>query len=135
MEQFFDYKAPYDIIWNHVPEVGDLLKHHVPSYNASGKSIVVNAHHYVVHRSLPYPVDKDQPHIMLHQLTGSYGVDANVFDSEHCRRMFFENAERYMSLAVMKSLGETATDIPHGVLDNEEFDRLGLRKIPRADVF
>lgn len=134
MEQFFDYKVPYDIIWNHVPEVGDLLKHHVPSYNASGKSVVVNAHHYVVHDSLPYPVEKDQPHIMLHQLTGSYGVDANVFDSEHCQKMFFDNAEKYLSVDVQKKISESITNIPHGILDDDEFDRLGITDITHERV-
>ena len=134
MEQFFDYKVPYDIIWNHVPELGDLFKHHVPSYNASGKSVVVNAHHYVVHDSLPYPVEKDQPHIMLHQLTGSFGVDANVFDSKHCRAMFFDNAQKYVSERVRANLESTSTDIPHGVLDNDEFDRLDLRTIRHRDA-
>jgi glycosyltransferase involved in cell wall biosynthesis len=133
MEQFFDYKVPYDVIWNHVPEVGDLFKHHVPSYNASGKSVVVNAHHYVVHDSLPYPVEKDQPHIMLHQLTGSFGVDANVFDSQHCRDMFFDNAQKYLSQRTLQSISETAVDIPHGVLDETELRP--LMEIPRADVF
>ena len=135
MEQFFDYKEPYDVIWNHVPEIGDLLKHHVPCFTPSGKSIIVNAHHYVVHDSLPYPVERDQPHVMVRQLIGSYGVDANVFDSQHCRNMFFENAEKYLAVRTMLAISETAVDIPHGVLDQDEFMRLGLRDIPRADVF
>ena len=135
MEQFFDYKRPYDIIWNHVPEIGDLLKHHVPSYNASGKSVVVNAHHYVVHDSLPYPVEKDQPHIMLRQLVGSFLVDANVFDSQHCKMMLMDNADKYVSARVKENIASTSVDIPHGVLDADEFVRLDLATVPRADVF
>lgn len=133
LEQFFDYKTAYDIIWNHVPEIGDLLKHHVPSYNASGKSVVVNAHHYVVHDSLPYPVEKDQPHIMLRQISGSFGVDANVFDSQHCKDMLFDNIEKYGSVRVRDNIAASSVNIPHGILKESELRP--LMAIPRADVF
>ncbi len=118
--EYFDYKYPVDVVWNHVPEIGDLIKNNVATYNPSGKSAVVNAHHYVIHDSLPYPIELDQSHVMLRQLVGCFNVDAHVFDSRHCRSMYFDNVRKYMSEYVGRQLEQNAHDIPHGPLDKDE---------------
>lgn len=130
---YLDYKVPYDVIWNHVPEVGDLLKNNVASYNPSGKSAVVNTHLYVVHDSLPYPVEHDQLHVMLRQLVGSVGVDAHVVDSTYCGEMLFDNARKYLSDPLIARLEGNVREIPLGVLDNVEFAPYAA--IRKADTF
>jgi glycosyltransferase involved in cell wall biosynthesis len=131
--ELFNYKTPVDVVWNHVPEIGDLIKHNVASYNPSGKSAVVNCHHYVIHDSLPYPVELDQLHVMLRQLVGSIPVDAHVVDSDHCKAMLFDNARKYLSDDLVERLEANCVSIPHGPLDRDELaPYLGTSK---ADVF
>lgn len=119
----FDYKEPVDVVLNYAPEVGDLIRHQIATYNPSGKPAVVNVHQYVVHDSLPYPVELDQSHILLRQLVGSFNIDANVFDSKHCRAMFTDNLTRYVSPYVRDKILATCVDIAHGPLVADELDR------------
>lgn len=129
-----DYKYAIDVVWNHVVELGDILRNQIATYNQGSKSIVVNAHHYVLHHTLPYPVDHDQAHVQWRQLVGSTHVDANVFDSLHCRDMFFDNASRLMAPSVVEEIRATCVDIPHGTLDVAEFARAIDNAPPKSDV-
>lgn len=131
--EYLDYKVPYDVVWNHAPEIGDLIKNNVASYNPSGKSAVVNVHEWVLHKSLPYPVEMDQSHVLLRQLVGGFNVDAQVFISQRTHDMYFENVDKYLAPMMREHLEKTAHVIPHGVLDPLEFDP--LRTIARAPTF
>jgi glycosyltransferase involved in cell wall biosynthesis len=131
---YLDYKNPHDLIWNHTVEIGDLIKNQVASFNPDAKPSVVNTHHYVLHRSLPYPVEIDQIHILLRQLVGSHNVDVNIFDSDYCRWMFFDNADRYLHPDMVARIRATTMDIPHGTLSRDEFAPLAA-DVPRAPIF
>jgi len=122
-----NYKIPYDIIWNHTVEVGDLLKHSVRSSAEAAKLTVVNAHHYVMHKSLPYDLSEMMPALMR-QLISSAEADINVFDSQHCKNMLYENAKDYLSKNLFDAIKSKEAYIPHGVLSSEELEPLKQEK-------
>ena len=71
-----------DIIWNHIPEVGHLFKNIYTSFDAKSSQLaIINQHHYVIHESLPYPVE--QHRAVQFQSMGSSLVDLNIFNSDH----------------------------------------------------
>lgn len=122
-----NYKTPYDIVWNHTVEIGDLLKHSVRSSADSAKLTVVNAHHYVMHKSLPYDISEMMPALMR-QLVSSAEVDVNVFDSQHCKNMLYENANEFLSDKLVQAIKSKEAYIPHGVLSKEELEPLKQEK-------
>lgn len=94
----FEMYTP-DIIWNHVPEVGHLFNNLYTGFDVEmTKPIVFNQHHYVIHHTLPYPIDAYRP-IQFQQL-GSFMVNLNLFNSDYCKSMFDDNVKEFMSPTV-----------------------------------
>jgi glycosyltransferase involved in cell wall biosynthesis len=121
--QYLDYKYPSDVIWNFTPEIGDILRNNIATYDITGKAFVVNNHNYIIHKSLPYPIDNDQTHVLLRQLVGSYKVDRNLFISDHCRQMFMDNAQEYLAPSLIDAITPSMVTVPNGTLDVGEMDR------------
>jgi glycosyltransferase involved in cell wall biosynthesis len=100
------------------PEIAHLLKYARDCYEDRARPVVIAHHHYVVHRSLPYPVDTQQPHIQYHQLIAALLVDMNIFGSKYARWMLDDNRDRL--LPTIRYAGEV---IPLGLLDDEQMRR------------
>jgi glycosyltransferase involved in cell wall biosynthesis len=78
-----------DILWNHVPEQGHLFLNFYTGFDVDmSKLNIVNQHHYVIHPSLPYPIDTYRA--VQFQSMGSYLVALNIFNSKYCRKMFYD---------------------------------------------
>ncbi len=133
--EVLDYKRNYyDVIWNHIPEIGDILKFSSPTYDDYGKNRVINFHYYILHRSLPYPIDKAYAHIVAKQLTGSIFGDVNVFISDWCKEMLFDNANEYLSPDKIARIEERSQIIPFGCYDLQRFDQIAA-ETKKAKIF
>lgn len=110
-------KFPPDVIWTQVVEIAHLLKYARDCYEDRARPVIIAQHHYVVHKSLPYPVDTQQPHVMIVQLIAALMADINVFNSEYCRWMLDDNIRRL--LPTIKYAGEV---VRYGLVDPSQFD-------------
>lgn len=114
---FRDY--PIDLIWCNLGEIAGAL------YDAQDGQYpvcvpVVNAHHYVLHHSLPYSVESGQTNGLLHQLVGAYCSTVNVVDSDHCKWMLFDNADRFLAKTVTDKIKASTVKICHGPLEGSK---------------
>lgn len=83
-----------DVVWNHVPEVGHLFKNIYTSFDAKTTSLVVfNQHHYVIHPTLPYPIEPYKA--VQFQSVGAHLVDLNLFNSDYCKKMYDDIVRPY----------------------------------------
>lgn len=87
-------KYGVDIIWNNTVEVGHNLPFLVSTFDIKARPIVINQHHYVIHKSLPYPVES-QLNILYSQLISSQIVDINVFNSDYTKKLILDNVGEY----------------------------------------
>jgi len=112
-DALFDRMA-FDVVWCNLVEIA---AHFQPSESTTqGKPCVIAAHNYVIHPSLQYG-DTGQTNLMLSQLMSSICADVNVFNSDHCRWMLFDNARRWLSPMATKAIEKTAVKINYGCLD------------------
>lgn len=115
-------KYGIDIMWTQVTEIGQNLPFVAPTFDIKARPIVVNQHHYIIHKSMPYPVES-QLNLLLNQLSSARVVDMNVFNSDYTRQLVEENAEEYwgdkfkMNYEIIKM----------GVLNEELFNRFDIK--------
>jgi glycosyltransferase involved in cell wall biosynthesis len=88
-QKIFLKYAP-DIVWNQTTEVGHLLKNIIPSFEDKVKPVVVNQHHYIIHKTIPYA---GQQHIKLSQIIGTKMSDMNVYNSDYTQKLMEECIE------------------------------------------
>lgn len=130
-EKLIDYKRGiWDVVWINSVERGGLVKGYEHHFSPSAMPVVVNFHHYVLHKSLNYPV-KTYEHVVLAQLAGALCVPTNVVNSEHCRAMLLDNAREYLSVAQASRVEKSIQKISYGTLTDDD---LKLQQ-PRHDVF
>lgn len=130
-EKLIDYKRGiWDVIWVNSVERGGLIKGYEHHFASSAMPVIVNFHHYVLHKSLNYPV-KTYEHVILAQLAGALCVPTNVVNSEHCTSMLMDNAREYLSVAQATRLERSLQKISYGTLTDAD---LALQQ-PRHDVF
>ncbi len=121
-----------DIVWANLVEIAAQIKFSGETVDdVKSMPIVVAAHNYVIHKTLPYRVEDTQPHLIMLQLMGAAVSDANVFNSDHCQWMFFDNASRFLSTAAIEDIQAKSYKINYGPL-GDEFARLprGQNDIP-----
>jgi len=117
-KRIFDKYTP-DIIWNQVTEIGHLLKYFISTFNPKCRPVVINQHHYVIHKTLPY---SGMEHIRDMQLIGTKLVDFNVFNTEYTRKMFEETAHDQFD----DGYSYTGDVIKFGLLKRELFERFDV---------
>jgi len=106
-----------DIVWCNLVEMAGNIKHAgEATYNDTFKPVVIAHHHYVVHESLPYPIEAME-NIRWMQLTGAVNADANIFHSDHCKSMLLDNAKELLSPVSVKKIKLNARSAPLGVLE------------------
>ena len=81
------------LIWNQIPEVAPQIKFLLGGFQLN--PCVINQHHYIIHKSLPYPIEPDL-HFVYMQLIGDHLTDLNLFNSEHCFNMTIDNVREYL---------------------------------------
>lgn len=115
-------KFAFDAIWCNLVEIGSHLKYGGAScYTDDGRPLVINAHNYVIHETLPYPIEA-QKNVLLAQLMGGLCADINVFNSDHCQSMFRDNIARWLSKESAKEIEGKSIRIDYGPLDGGIFD-------------
>lgn len=112
---YMDINKKYgvSIIWNHIPEVGGHLRYLLDCF--TWHWIVVNQHHYIIHKSLPYPIDSSMQYVYM-QLVGDQMVDWNLFNSNHCLKMTLDNIQAYLP-NLEKSILEKSQVLHFGLID------------------
>lgn len=113
-------KFGFDGVWCNLVEIaGHIRFAGQGSYEDAGKPIMVAAHNYVIHKSLPYWSGDSLLLPMLAQLQGAICADFNVFNSDHCLSMFNDNAKEWLSGATLERLKKSARKINYGTLEND----------------
>lgn len=111
-------KIGFDCILNNqVETAAQVAQSGQQTFADSGRPLSVANHVYVIHRSLPYQFDGMMEHVALSQVMGAYSSDLNVFNSRHCRQMFFETASEYIIPEKLKTIESKSHDIPLGTLE------------------
>jgi glycosyltransferase involved in cell wall biosynthesis len=107
----------FDVVWANLIEAAGAIKFAgQAAYGDYSRPVIIGAHNYVMHDSLPYAYDAVE-HVAIAQIVGAIHSDLHVFNSDYCQLMFFENAARYLNNKVLDKLHSTARRIDMGVLE------------------
>ena len=106
-----------DVAWCNLVEMcGNIKFSGDSSYNDTFKPVVVAAHNYTIHKSLPYNVDA-MANIYWAQLVGSALADWNVYNSDHTRSMVMDNARESLADDIVQRIDERSSRIHLGTLE------------------
>lgn len=109
----------FDLIWcNLVESAAALSRAGDNTYEAAGRPFLCVSHNYVIHDSLPYPFEQMQ-NVAMHQCIGALSGDINVFNSQHCKWMFFDMAKRWLNDDALSSIMAKSAIINYGTLEAE----------------
>lgn len=110
-------KMGFDVIWCNLVEVADKIKNcGTSTYEDVGRPVVIAAHNYMMHHTLPYPWESLET-VAFQQVGGALFSDWNVFDSEWCRQMFVDTASNWLKPETIKEILGRSTLINYGTLD------------------
>lgn len=108
------------IYWLHRVEIGaNIVRGYERSYNRSGQPTLVAQHHYIIHKSLPYPIMSQFPRLWA-QMGGSIASEHVVYNSAHCKRMADESFGDFLSPSIMDELELKSTVLKFGLLSGDE---------------
>jgi len=108
------------IYWLNQMEMGiSMFGGYGQSYNLPARPTIVAQHHYIIHESLPYPLEHLLPRLWL-QIGGSLAADLNVFNSEHAHRMARESFSKFLVADKMKEIEEKSVTLLYGLVDGTE---------------
>lgn len=107
----------FDVVWANLVEIAaQIARAGEGTFEMKGRSVTVAAHNYVVHPSLPYMFEVQQ-HVAFAQLSGALFADHNVFNSDYCEWMLYDNARRWLNDEAVASIAARSTKIPYGTLE------------------
>ena len=110
------------LYWMHQVESALQVKYgYAGSFNTNAHPAVVAQHHYIIHDSLPYPVESQLPRLWA-QMGGTIAADVVVFNSRHCSRMADDTFGQFLTGAQLKRITEKSQVIPFGFVDPRLFD-------------
>lgn len=122
-------KIAWDVVWCNLTEIAGHFQTTESTTNPAAKPFVIAAHNYVIHETLPYGTDM-QENILLAQLMGAALCDANVFNSDHCRWMLMDNAQKWLSQEAIKLIQSKTNKINYGCLGSEFSLRAPANDVP-----
>lgn len=109
-------RLAFDAVWTNLPEIaGPLTFAGYGSADPAGRPLIVAAHNYVIHETLPIAHDC-QDHVKRAQVTGATLANVNIFNSDHCCEMLMDNARAFLSDRMLARLQETFVKINYGPL-------------------
>jgi len=126
IKKIYDHFGPY-LIWNQVPELAPQLKYFTSNYHMV--PTLINQHHYIIHKSLPYPLENNL-HFVYMQLVGDNVADLNLFNSDHCWNMTLDNIREYIP-NMEKTISEKRKILRFGFFDKN----YKYKKRPKFDKF
>lgn len=108
----------FDVVWCNLVEIAAHVSRAAAAYTSPVQlPSVIAAHNYVIHKTLPYPMEP-QENLILSQLMGAVCADRNVFNSDHCRSMLMDNAAKYLSPEMRARISDSSVMIPYGTLED-----------------
>ncbi len=108
----------FDLIWCNLVEVADRLVFiGEGSFEKKARPIVVAAHNYMIHDSLPYPFERMVSQAWA-QCGGAMFSDWNVFNSDHCQQMFIDTASKWLTPEAIAGVLQRSTRIDYGTLES-----------------
>lgn len=120
----------FDVVWCNLVEVADKIKNcGTSTYEEVGRPIIVAAHNYMMHETLPYPW-KSLEGVAFQQVAGGLFADWNVFDSHWCEQMFYETSSRWLKPEVIDSILKKSDLIHYGTLDAAWKYRVRTNEVP-----
>lgn len=106
-----------DIVWCNLVEIaGHIREAGETSDEWNCKPLVVAAHNYVIHDSLPYGLQHMEVSAIM-QIMGGLLADHNVFNSDWCRIMLEDTARKWFKESVIDEINAKSTKINYGCLD------------------
>jgi len=106
----------FHAVWcNLVETAGALREAGVTTNERPAKPGVVAAHNYTIHETLPYGFER-MAYVAYLQVAGALFAEANVFNSEWCKEMLFDNARRWLRPAHVEAIEAKSHMINYGTL-------------------
>jgi len=121
-ERFGEIETDYApvVYWLHQVESGASMKGGFKQhFNYASQPSIVAQHHYIIHKSLPYPFEGMFPRLW-HQMGGSIAADAVVYNSDHCISMARDSFGMYLNSQQMDQLEKKSQVLRFGLLRGDE---------------
>lgn len=116
----FDKGFGPGIYWLHQVEMGAFLQGGYDRvYHSVGRPTLIAQHHYIIHKSLPYPYYALFPR-QWYQIGGSIASDQIVYNSKHAKHMADEAFADYLNDKSLQGLNEKSQVLPFGLLTGDE---------------
>lgn len=107
------------IYWLHQIETGLFMFGGAKqSFNTAARPAIVGQHHYIIHESLPYPVEGLFPRRFA-QMGGTIASDKVILNSQHTFNMMLESFSQYLIPEEMQKIINKSEIIPFGLVDDE----------------
>lgn len=117
--RWYDIETKYapTIVWLNQVESGVFLYGgYWQSFAKCQNPTIVAQHHYIIHKSLPYPLRTLFPRLWL-QMGGSYVADRIVYNSQHAHNMANESFGEWMVPEKLKQLEDKTTILRQGLVE------------------
>ena len=122
-DRLFKLYTP-DVLWMHAVEISHNLKKYFDQVSEQNEAYVLNHHHYIVHKSLPYAINKDL-NVLYNQLVSAVLASQNTFYSRYSLWMLWDNFKTYFG-KIPRFEHEV---IPPALYDKERWNKLKLDSI------
>lgn len=108
------------IYWLQQVELGAALKGgYRPSYNNRAQPTLIAQHHYIIHKSLPYPIDTLFAR-RWYQTAGSVACDRVIYNSEYARQMARESFGEILRDEQLAALEQKSSTLLFGLVQGDE---------------
>lgn len=105
--------------WLHQVEMGpNVYGGYWQSFAYGDQPAIIAQHHYIIHKSLPYPMKSMLPRRWA-QMGGSLCADQVVYNSEHTQRMANEAFDELLSDAAMEELAGKSSVVRFGLIQDD----------------
>lgn len=109
----------FDVVWCNLVESAGSIKHSGEgSYMPNSWPVVVAAHNYIIHKTLPYAFEAME-HTAVAQILGASLAHHHVFNSHYSRQMFIDTASRYLRADYLDEVLERSSIIHLGMIDDQ----------------
>lgn len=115
-----DHSYGPSIYWmNQVESGAEFYGGYRQAGSALSRPLIIAQHHYIIHKSLPYPVD----HLfgrLWRQMGGTLAADAVVYNSDHTYKMAEESFSGYLNSGQMAELKAKSRVLRFGLVTGTE---------------
>src|SRR3990167_7082603 len=114
-----DFKVAPTLFWMHqVETIPFMVGGYKQSFSKRSQPLFVAQHHYIIHKSLPYPMEGMFSRLWL-QMGGSLAADRVLVHSDYCNQMMLESFGDYLTPQKMDELKSKTTVHKYGLEDGE----------------